>query len=178
MKRNKSILIENAQLMFKNFEGVAGKFNPPGIRNFCVKLDPEVAESLAADGWRIRYLEPREEDGDRLAYMSVAVSYAKRPPKIVMISSRGKSVIPEEDLKILDWAEMENVDLMINPSDWEMNGNSGRKAYLQSMYVTIYEDALEQKYNNAPDSAADAIGGCGNCDTCDGNCGCHEHSTI
>lgn len=170
--RNKPILIENARLLFKNFSGAAGKFNAEGIRSFCVELDPETAQILKEDGWNIRYFEPKDEGEVRQPYMSVAVSYRKEPPTIVMISSRGQSLLQEDDIKILDWADMAKVDLTVNPSRWEMNGNKGTKAYLKSLYVTIFEDPLAEKYSNAPNSAESAIGGCGNCDTCDGSCDC------
>ena len=42
--------------------------------------------------------------------------------------------------------DIETVDLIVNGSYYEMNGKSGLKAYLQSMFVTIREDALELKY--------------------------------
>ena len=58
---------------------------------------------------------------------------------------------------MLDWAEIENIDLTINPSHWEVNGNSGIKAYLRSAYVTIYEDELDELYSNVPDSAQSSI---------------------
>lgn len=175
MRKNKALLIENAKILFPNFAGKAGKFNAEGVRSFCVELDPEIAESLAADGWKVRYLEPRDEGDERKPYMPIAVSYMKTPPVIVMISSRGQTVLQEEDIKILDWAELETVDLMVNPSRWEVNGNTGTKAYLKSLYATIVEDPLANKYSNAPNSAESAIGGCGNCETCDGTCGCDGH---
>ena len=38
------------------------------------------------------------------------------------------------------------MDLTINPYVWEANGNTGVKAYLGTMYVTIAEDPLDAKY--------------------------------
>lgn len=150
--------IENAKLFSRNFSGKEGKYNPPGRRNFCVFIDDlHMAEQMKEDGWNVRFLEPRDENEERRAFVQVAVSYRNRPPKIVLVSSRGQTLLNEEDLNMLDWAEIENVDLSINPSHWDNNGRKGIKAYLRSAYITIYEDELDQKYSNVPDSAMSSV---------------------
>ena len=172
-----NIVIENAKIGFKNFSGKEGKFNPAGRRNFCVFLESELAESLESDGWNIRWLDPKDPDADRQAYLQVAVSYDNIPPKIVMISSKGQTALHEETIGIVDWAEIDTVDLIIRPYNWTMhegtrNEKRGVKAYIKSMYITIVEDVFESKYINTPDSATDSIGGCGNCETCNGEGHC------
>lgn len=168
--RLKNVSIENARICFRNFSGKAGTFNAEGIRNFCVILDDRLADQMKEDGWNVKYLKPREEGETPQPYISVAVSYRNIPPKIVLVTSHGKSVLSEDTVGTLDWAEIENVDLIFSPYPWEMNGRSGIKAYLKTMYVTISEDEFESKYYETPDSAYDAIGGCGRCDECDGHC--------
>lgn len=152
------LTIKNAKLFSKNFSGKEGKYNPPGRRNFCVFIDDlRMAEQMRDDGWNIRFLEPRDENEERRAFMQVAVSFRNRPPKVVLISSRGQTLLDEEDLNMLDWAEIDNIDMTINPSRWENNGRKGIKAYLRSIFVTIVEDELDQKYSNVPDSAMSSI---------------------
>lgn len=170
MSKMQNVVVENAKIMFRNFSGAEGKFNPAGRRNFCVFLDSGVGHQLKKDGWNIRWLQPRDDDGEEQAYLQVKVSFSNKPPKIVMVSSKGKTAISEETVNILDWADIKSADLVITPYEYSVNGRSGVSAYLKTLYVTIEEDEIEQKYANAPDSAEGCIGGCGNCDICDGGC--------
>lgn len=174
-----NLVIENAQLAFKNFAGKADNFNSEGNRNFCVLLDDDIAEALSkeklnkhGDTWNIKHLKPRDPDDKEQAYLQVKVKFGNRPPKIILMTSHGKSVLNEESVASLDWAEIDTVDCVITPYAWEMGTNHGISAYLKTMYVKIVEDKLESKYYDAPHSAESAIGGCGNCGTCDGSC--HE----
>jgi hypothetical protein len=148
-----NISIESARIGFRNFAGAAGKFNALGNRNFCVFLEQDLGKVLEADGWNVRWLTPRDEDEERQPYLQVGVAFGAFPPKIVLISSSGKNILDEETVNMLDWAEIKTIDLIIRPYNWEVNGKSGVKAYLKSMYVTLVEDEFEGKYVDVPDSA-------------------------
>ena len=168
-----NIVIEGARIGFRNFSGKEGRFNPAGRRNFCVFLEYKLGQRLEKDGWKVRWLQPRDDADEEQPYMQVAVSYENISPKIVMITSKGKTMLDRESISLLDWAEISEVDLLIRPYNWDVNGKKGVKAYVKSMYVTIAEDEFENKYFDVPDSASDSIGGCGSCDICSsGECKC------
>lgn len=147
-QERKQVTLEDATLIFKNFAGAEAQYNTAGDRNFAVLLDPETAAQLAKDGWNVRTLEAKEEGEDDAFYLPVTVSYKNQPPRIVMITSRGKENIGEDLVDVLDYAQMATVDLICNGYDWSVNGKSGTKAYLKSLFVTIEEDFLERKYAN------------------------------
>ena len=164
MERNyEPITIRNATLFKTNFSGKEiPPFNPEGRRNFCVFIDDiKVAEDMEKDGWNVRWLEPRQEGDQRRAFISVAVSFANRPPKILLTTKKGETRLGEEEVGMLDWAEKEQVDLTINPRYWDDNGRERIKAYLRTLRVRIYEDELEaeidERYENAPSGAMDAV---------------------
>jgi len=153
----KNIVIENARIGFRNFSGKEGKFNPAGRRNFCVFLETDLAKELEEDGWNVRWLQPRDEAEESQAYLQVAVSFDNIPPKIILVTKKSKTPMDEQSIDILDWAEIENVDLIIRPYNWDVNGKGGVKAYIKTMYVTIVEDEFEEKYYDVPDSAANSL---------------------
>lgn len=154
------ISIENAYLLpgsFRNFSGREGRFNAAGVRSFCVKLDEDFANKLKSDGWNVRTLIPRDPQDEVLYYLQVAVSYKAIPPKIILINSSGKVSLDESSVGLLDSADIENVDLVIRPYNWEVNGKTGVKAYVKSMYVTIAEDEFEAKYRDMPDEGEEEL---------------------
>lgn len=156
MANTKNLTIENARLIFRNFSGKESKFNPAGRRNFCVILeDDKLVKALINDGWNVRHLKPREEGDPEQPYLQVTVRYDNFPPKVVMITSNGKTVLGEDEVGMLDWADISNVDLIINPYNYDFNGKTGIKGYLKTAYVTIEEDEFEKKYADASAPVAD-----------------------
>lgn len=149
MPAEDNVVMEGVRIIFRNFSGKEGQYNREGDRNFGVILPDGVAEAMLADGWNVKYLKPRDEEEDETEtpWLSVTVNFEKgRPPKIMLVTDRGRTALDEKTVDTLDWADITNVDLIVRPYSWEVSGRNGIKAYLQSMYVTIEEDALERKY--------------------------------
>lgn len=155
-----TLVIENAQLIFRNFAGKEGMYNAEGDRNFCVLLEPETAQQMIADGWNVKTLRAREEGDEPQPYIQVSVKYrgrngnAVRPPAVVMITSKGRTTLPEDMVEMLDWVDIANVDIIIRPFQWAVSGKTGVKAYLKSIYITIQEDYLANKYSDVPEISA------------------------
>lgn len=141
-----NIILEDVRIAFRNFAGKESKYNAKGRRNFVVFLDPDLAEKLYDDGWNIKTLKPRDDEEEPQAYMQVAVNYEHIPPRIVLISNGQQTILDEESIDILDWAEIDTIDLIIRPYEWDVNGKTGVKAYVKTMYVTLEDDPLSAKY--------------------------------
>ena len=159
------VTIDDARIFFKNFAGREGQYNAEGDRNFGCALPNDIATVMQQDGWNVKYLKPRDEGDEPQAWVPVSVSYKNRPPRVVMISKRMnrdsgefeqvRTTIPEELVEMLDYADMEKVDLILNPYAYNVNGRSGIKAYLRSIYITIRMDALEERYAAIPEVSFD-----------------------
>lgn len=142
-----NLTFEDARIIFRNFEGRQTTYNDEGKRNFSLVLTPEQWEELKADGWNVKDKPPREDGDEPLFHLPVTVSFkGKRPPRVILLTSRGRNTLDADTAMMVDWADIEKVDLIIRPYDWEVSGKTGRKAYLVAIYVTIHEDALELKY--------------------------------
>ena len=152
MARSQNLTLENVKIMFRNFSGKPNEFNAAGSRNFCVELDPDLAEELKADGWNIKYTHPRDEEDIAIPYIQVSVKYGDYPPKIYLVTSRNKTLLDEDTVGELDRVEIEHVDLIINPYRWTIRDKSGVKAYCKTMYVTIEED-FGGRYSYAEEEA-------------------------
>lgn len=138
-----TFMVEGANLRFLNFEGREKLYNDKGQRSFCVDLPEELAQQMKADGWNVRRTKADEDGVEGIPYVNVAVGYKIRPPRIVLMTDRVRTVLDEESVGILDGVNMKNVDLIARGSEYE----PGKlKAYLQSLYVQIDEDYLEKKY--------------------------------
>lgn len=150
MEKTPNIIMEDARIIFKNFAGLQTQFNREGDRNFCVIIETDLANKLIEDGWNVKWLEPRDEEEEPQAYLKVAISFGILPPVIMQVTNRGQVRLNEQTIENLDWAEITHIDLSIRPYHWEVNGSTGIKAYLKTMYVTIEEDEFAHKYYDSP----------------------------
>lgn len=150
MASDSNVVMEGVRIIFRNFEGKEGPYNKAGERNFAVLLDEKVANVMAEDGWNVKWLKPREDVTDEgeedQPYLPVSLRYDVFPPHVVMVTSRNRTILNEDQVEMLDYADIVNVDLIVRPYTWNVNGKTGVKAYVKTMFVTIEEDQLVKKY--------------------------------
>ena len=129
--------IDDARIIYRNFAGRGDKYNREGDRNFAVLIpDEEIADELTRRGWTVKVKPPREEGDTPFMYLPVKVKFNDRGPRVYLRTGRVQNRLEEEDIGRLDRIDIIGVDLDIRPYDWEVNGKTGRTAYLQSICVT------------------------------------------
>lgn len=149
IEENGNVLqIEDARIIYRNFSGIAGKYNREGDRNFAIVIpNEELANKLSEKGWNVKIKPPREEGDDPFMYLPVKVKFNDRGPGIYINTASGDlRRLNEENVGSLDNIDIAFVDLDIRPYDWEVNGKTGRTAYLQGMQVTQNIDRFAARY--------------------------------
>lgn len=154
------IRIDGARITFRNFAGAEGKFNPAGNRNFCIFLETDLAKEMEADGWSIKWLDSYEEEPPQ-AIVNVKMNFGNYPPNIVLVSNGKLTRLDETNVNVLDFAELEHIDLILRGYEWNVSGKSGIKAYLKTGYFVLVVDELAKKYGNTveADIEEDTISG-------------------
>ena len=141
--------IDDARIIFKNFEGRGDKFNREGDRNFSLLIeDPNTADALIKEGWNVKIKEGRDEDEGPFMRLPVKVKFTEYGPNVYLITYGRRNKLDEESIACLDNIDIESVDMDIRPYDWEVNGRTGRTAYLQSMEVVQRIDRFAARYAN------------------------------
>ena len=144
----KSILqIDDARIIYRNFSGVGSKFNREGDRNFAVVIPTqEIADRLIEDGWNVRIKPPRDEEDEPFMYLPIKIKFSERGPHAYLKTGKSVNRLNEDTISCLDDISILSVDLDIRPYDWEVNGKTGRTAYLQSIHVEQEIDRFAARY--------------------------------
>lgn len=138
--------IDNARITYKNFAGVGSKFNREGERNFSLIIpDEEVKDALVKEGWNVKIKAPRDEDDTPFMHLPVKVKFNDdydpeseddRGPYCYLITGNNKVRLGPDNIGCLDNVWIDSIRLDIRPYDWEVNGKTGRTAYLHAIEVT------------------------------------------
>ena len=139
--------IDDAKIIFKNFEGRGDKFNRAGDRNFSLLIeDPNTADALVKEGWNVKIKPGRDEDEEPFMRLPVKVKFTEYGPNVYLRTGDLVNKLDEESISCLDDIDIESVNMDIRPYDWEVNGRTGRTAYLQSMEVIQRIDRFSARY--------------------------------
>ena len=139
--------IDDAKIIFKNFEGRGDKFNRAGDRNFSLLIeDPNTADALVKEGWNVKIKPGRDEDEEPFMRLPVKVKFTEYGPNVYLRTGDRVNKLNEESISWLDDMDIESVNMDIRPYDWEVNGRTGRTAYLQSMEVIQRIDRFSARY--------------------------------
>jgi len=139
--------IDDAKIIFRNFAGAQSKYNREGDRNFAwVIEDEETAKILDEEGWNIKVKPPRDEDDTPLMFLPVKIKFNERGPAVYLKTGGNMVKLDEDDIGLIDNVDILSVSMDIRPFDWEVNGKTGRSAYLQSICVTQDVDRFAVDY--------------------------------
>lgn len=139
--------IDDARIMFRNFRGEGDRFNREGDRNFVLIIpNEEIADALAKEGWNVKIKDPREEGDSPFMYLPVKVKFNDRGPQVYLITGNRRNRLDEESVSMLDDIDISSVSMDLRPYDWEVNGKTGRTAYLQSIEVVQEIDRFAARY--------------------------------
>ena len=141
--------IDDARIVYRNFTGIGSKYNREGDRNFAVVIpNTELADRLANDGWNVKVKPPRDVDDEPFMYLPVKIKFNERGPAAYLATGKRLVKLDEESVSCLDDVDILSVDMDIRPYDWEVNGKTGRTAYLQSIKVTQQIDRFAESYDD------------------------------
>lgn len=144
--------IDDARIIWANFSGKPGQYNREGDRSFNLVIDdPEIANAMIEEGWNVRIKPPREEGDESFMHMPVKVKFNSRGPAVYLESGTSRVKLDEESIDTLDHIDIIGVDMDIRPYDWEINGKTGRTAYLQSIRVVQRVDRFADRWDDEED---------------------------
>lgn len=147
--RDGILQIENSRIIYRNFAGLGSKFNREGDRNFAVIIpDEETKDILVENGWNVKIKEPREgyEEEGPFMFLPVKIKFNNRGPGVYVRSGDRVTRLSEETVDMVDEIDIASVDMDLRPYDWEVNGKTGRTAYLQSIEITQNVDRFGARY--------------------------------
>ena len=146
--------INGYQIIFKNFEGRGDKFNREGDRNFSLRIDdPDTADALLKEGWNVKIKDGRDEEEGPFMRLPIKVKFTNYGPNVYLVTGDRRNELDEESIACLDNIDIEYVNMDIRPYDWDVNGRTGRTAYLQSMEVIQRIDRFAARYANMNDES-------------------------
>ena len=139
--------IDDARIVYRNFSGIGSKFNREGDRNFSIVIpDEELRGKLPEYSWNVKSKPSRDEDEPPFMHLPVKIKFNDRGPACYLVSGDTCNRLDEETVGVIDDVDILSCSMDIRPYDWDVNGKTGRTAYLQSIEVIQKVDRFAAKY--------------------------------
>lgn len=147
MAKKQYIEFENAEIIYRNFEGREDKFNRAGNRHFSVILSEKQAIQLSDMGCNVKRTKPRDPEEEGKPYVKIFLGMYE--PEIYVITRGRKKLLQPNQYAKLDRVEIEEADLEVTKSnkEWESNGRTGYSLYLETLVCKIRESRILAKYD-------------------------------
>lgn len=149
-KHNGDLTIEDAKILYHNFNGDERQFNPKGTRSINVIIDDtDFAQQLQEEGWKVKLRAPKADGEVPIYHVPVFIRYDVVPPRVYMITANGrkKTLLDEDTVGMLDNMDLITVDIEIHPYEWDHVSHQ-KKAYVTDMYCTVEDkSAFARKYD-------------------------------
>lgn len=143
--------LENVRIFSTNWDGK--KFSKDGRPTFCIALEPEIADKMEADGWKIRRKLARNDEEDDLIFLPATINYDYyQTPRIYTVIDGKKTELTKETLVSLGYYrrdQISKIDVFLHPriNTDQFTGEERVTAYVNTMYVFINKsNPLEEKY--------------------------------
>ena len=157
--------LTNADILFRNFAGVEKQYNNAGDRNFCVRLDEQIANELASMDIPVKILEPRDEDGEPLRFIKVKIKDFSKvysanvgqhwPADMSLAERKEKQKLSEASYYSLDDANVQTAWITVSIYRWEMgagpNKKRGTSLSLSEGFFKVEPNELEAQFFGIPD---------------------------
>lgn len=151
-----SYVIRDADIWIRNFTGEKkNPYDTEGKRYLKVRLDPETADELKANGWPVNMTNSREDRPDYEPFPFIRVNIKLRPDyfyfnglklssNIYMVTKKNNNLLTAEDIHQLEENYIEKADLKIDLVYYKTY--NCWSAVLESGFFTIEPDELYEEY--------------------------------
>ena len=143
-RKHLTLSLDDVKLVKRNFSGKTDDYNDRGERTCLIVIDSVLAEqkgfdsveamvaALQEDEWKVGWFKQKDEDDEREAFLPVKAVYGDRKqPNIYIRAGKTSTLLTDETVGSLDYAEIEKVDVILLRHFWTYNGRNGYNNYIQ-----------------------------------------------
>ncbi|WP_407450049.1 hypothetical protein [Fibrobacter sp.] len=148
-----NLRINDAMIIWPNFEGRPGQYNREGERSFSLIIPTEEMKDMLVNdvnkygaGWNVRIRPPREEGDTPFMHLPVKVLFNDRGPKVYLDNGFNVRELDEDTVGLLDKIEIRSVDMDIRPYDNVIRDKAYRTAYLKGIWVYQEVNRFASRY--------------------------------